>query len=76
MEGLLELVNKRASAGQMVQALAKLAFEASVDKKRMTPYSKGASEFFDMVYSGGKRDDITVMVLLVGPELQPPVTGS
>ncbi|KAL4854234.1 putative protein phosphatase 2C 55 [Chlorella vulgaris] len=43
------------------QRLAFLAFESSLDKGRETPYSMGASEAFDMVYSGGKSDDITVM---------------
>lgn len=46
----------------MVHRLTKLAFEASMDKSRTTPYSKGASDAFDMVYSGGKPDDITVLV--------------
>ncbi|GFR39752.1 hypothetical protein Agub_g236 [Astrephomene gubernaculifera] len=41
--------------------LARLAFEASYDKSRSTPYSTAASEHFDMVYSGGKPDDITVL---------------
>jgi hypothetical protein len=36
----------------MAQAIAKAAFEASVDKHRSTPYSMGATEAFDMVYSG------------------------
>ncbi len=33
----------------MAQRLTKLAFDASMDKRRVTPYSKGASEAFDMV---------------------------
>ncbi|EFJ45028.1 hypothetical protein VOLCADRAFT_64171 [Volvox carteri f. nagariensis] len=49
--------------GSMViaQRLARLAFEASYDKYRSTPYAASASEHFDMVYSGGKPDDITVL---------------
>ncbi|EFN56907.1 hypothetical protein CHLNCDRAFT_144584 [Chlorella variabilis] len=45
----------------IAQRLAFLAFEHSQDKHKETPYSLGASEAFDMVYSGGKSDDITVM---------------
>ncbi len=48
----------------MSQRLTKMAFDASMDKNRVTPYSKGASEAFDMVYSGGKPDDITVLVAI------------
>lgn len=32
----------------------------------MLPVLQGASEAFDMVYSGGKLDDITVLVCLIG----------
>jgi len=46
-------VNARAS--EIAQRLAKLAFEASIDRKRVTPYSRAATEAFDMVYSGGKK---------------------
>ena len=37
----------------------------------MTPYSVGATEAFDMVYSGGKKDDITVVVAIVDEEVHP-----
>ena len=47
------------------QRLTQLAFEHSLDKCRETPYSLGASEAFDMVYSGGKADDITVLCALL-----------
>ncbi|MEW5318281.1 MAG: hypothetical protein WDW38_009514 [Sanguina aurantia] len=50
------------SPGEAVRHLVKLAFEASMDRKRSTPYSRGATEAFDMAYSGGKPDDITVLV--------------
>lgn len=42
-----------------------VAFENSVDKHRLTPYSRAATEAFDMVYSGGKPDDITVLVAVI-----------
>ncbi|GIL80853.1 hypothetical protein Vretimale_9436 [Volvox reticuliferus] len=53
--------------GPMViaQRLARMAFEASYDKHRRTPYAASASEHFDMVYSGGKPDDITVLCAVV-----------
>jgi protein phosphatase PTC7 len=46
----------------MAQRITHLAFEASIDSRRVTPYSQCASEAFDMVYSGGKPDDISVIV--------------
>lgn len=42
-----------------------VAFDNSVDKHRVTPYSRAATEAFDMVYSGGKPDDITVLVAVI-----------
>lgn len=57
-----QMLGQGASCSTMVQALVKLAFEASVDRKRDTPYARDASEAFNAVYSGGKRDDITVLV--------------
>ena len=46
----------------IAQQLTKLAFEHALDKHAVTPYSAAASEAFDMIYSGGKQDDITVIV--------------
>ena len=46
--------------------LVSAAYTASMDKRRTTPYSLAATEWFDMVYSGGKKDDITVVVVNVG----------
>lgn len=43
------------------KALAFKAFETSIDKNAVTPYSLAASSAFEMVYSGGKADDITVI---------------
>ena len=42
------------------------AYDVSMDKKRTTPYSLAATEHFDMVYSGGKKDDISVVVCHAG----------
>jgi len=41
------------------------AYEASLDPVRDTPYSRCASENFDMIYSGGKQDDICCIALLL-----------
>ncbi len=49
----------------IAQRLAHLAFSHSLDRDMETPYSLGASEAFDMVYSGGKADDITVLCALL-----------
>ena len=46
----------------IAQHLTALAFNNSIDKHISTPYSMGATEAFNMVYSGGKQDDITVIV--------------
>ncbi len=48
----------------IAQRLARMAFEAAYDKARITPYALAASEHFDMAYSGGKPDDITVLVAI------------
>lgn len=67
---MLEEVAKGQRAGlrasELAQRIAKAAFEASIDHKRVTPYSRAATEAFDMVYSGGKKDDIAVTVCIVG----------
>lgn len=49
----------------MAQRLTQLAFDYSLDKHRETPYSLGATEAFDMIYSGGKADDITVLCAML-----------
>lgn len=56
-----ELLIKQMSASKIAQELAFLAFNHSLDKKMETPYSAAATETFDMVYNGGKADDITVV---------------
>jgi protein phosphatase PTC7 len=66
-EEIVDMVNAAVVQGQpasaIAQALAFAAFGASVDRKRVTPYSLAASAAFDMVYNGGKADDITAVVL-------------
>lgn len=50
------------SPSVLVHRLLHLAYENSVDKSKGTPYSWAATEAFDMVYNGGKPDDISVLV--------------
>lgn len=56
----LSKAGKRSSI--IAQRLCAVAFNTSVDKDALTPYCAAATEAFDMVYSGGKKDDITVLV--------------
>lgn len=62
---ILETVDQLLLQGQspsgIAQQLAFKSFEYSVDKKAETPYSRAATEAFDMAYRGGKPDDITVV---------------
>lgn len=57
-----QLLAEGAGPSKMVQALVKVAYEASVDKRAITPYAREASEALNMCFSGGKKDDITVLV--------------
>lgn len=68
-EEIIETVDRAMTEGAppsaVSQALVFQAFQASIDKRRTTPYSIAASEAFDMVYNGGKPDDITAVVCLI-----------
>lgn len=46
----------------LVRRLVHLAYDNSLNKWKGTPFSWAATEAFDMVYSGGKPDDISVVV--------------
>jgi protein phosphatase PTC7 len=62
---------KRGLGRVMAQTLTKHAFDASMSMKRegrtqrVTPYSIAAQEEFDMIFNGGKKDDITVVVGII-----------
>lgn len=58
-------IDARTPAPALARAVAAAAHERSVLKRGSTPYSLAATDAFDMVYSGGKRDDITVLVVLL-----------
>jgi protein phosphatase PTC7 len=65
VEEVQRLLAAGAHPSTMAQQIAKVAFDHSLDKDGVTPYSRAATEAFDMVYSGGKPDDITVLVAVV-----------
>lgn len=46
-------------------ALASQAYENSVSKTATTPYSEAAAEEFNLVWHGGKKDDISVVVAFI-----------
>ena len=52
---------------KIASSLAEMAYLKSMDKRESTPFSRSASEAFDIVYQGGKKDDITVVVGCVAP---------
>lgn len=51
-------------AAAVARSLASRAYESSLDQDRITPYALHASNEFEMVYHGGKRDDIAVVCAL------------
>jgi protein phosphatase PTC7 len=53
------------SPSAIAQALTFAAFDASMNKYSTTPYSLAASAAFEMVYTGGKVDDITCLVAVL-----------
>jgi len=59
--------NKFEMAKLLSRKLTELAFNTSMNRSVDTPYSRAASSAFDMVYSGGKKDDICVVVAIVDP---------
>lgn len=69
-EQILEVVDEvlsdqTSTAQDVCHALANRAFNASIERAGTTPYSVAASQAFEMVFSGGKKDDISVVVSLL-----------
>ncbi len=60
-------VDAAQSAAAIARAVAAAAYERSSQKRGSTPYSLAASEAKDLVFSGGKRDDIAVLVVVADP---------
>jgi protein phosphatase PTC7 len=52
---------------QAANKLSQAAFEVSVNKAADSPWAREATEELDMFYSGGKKDDITVVTAEVVP---------
>ncbi len=52
LEEVRQSLGLREGASAMAHRLAAAAFRRSLDRNSQTPYSLGASEAFDMVYSG------------------------
>jgi protein phosphatase PTC7 len=57
-----QAVAERQPAAAIARRVAAAAHEASTARKASTPYSLGATDAFDLVFAGGKKDDITVLV--------------
>lgn len=52
LEEVRQSLGRREGASAVAHRLAAAAFRRSLDRSSQTPYSLGASEAFDMVYSG------------------------
>ena len=63
---IIQQIDHHRSNGKSPQALVgkliEMAHEVSLEKNVETPYSQGFTEAFNLSCSGGKRDDITVLV--------------
>ena len=73
-ELLVEGLRLRESPAALARRIIAAAYEASLAKSGSTPYAQAATEEFDMVYSGGKRDDISVIVVIVETAATPLAT--
>lgn len=58
------------SPRELANALAKEAFEASVDRRRDTPFGTAYLREMNMVWKGGKQDDITVVIAFVELDIE------
>lgn len=59
---ILTMVQQAKRPALLANALAKAAFDVSMDSSAASPWSQWAEEELDMPYVGGKPDDITVVV--------------
>jgi protein phosphatase PTC7 len=59
---ILTMVQQAERPALLANALAKAAFDVSMDSSAASPWSQWAEEELDMPYVGGKPDDITVIV--------------
>jgi protein phosphatase PTC7 len=49
----------------MARELASMAHAQGQNRSAFTPFSYAASEWFDMVYNGGKPDDIAIVAAFI-----------
>lgn len=56
---------RQVAVDQLAQFLCDTALQRSVDKQADTPWARAARDEFNLVYNGGKRDDITVVLAKV-----------
>lgn len=61
----LESDSLQRPASRLAMQLADFAYETSTDRNANTPYSLAASKHLDHPFTGGNRDDITVIVAKV-----------
>ena len=51
--------------GKITHRLMRQAYENSQDKNGVTPWSLYMTDTVEMIYSGGKHDDITCAVIYI-----------
>lgn len=51
--------------GNLTFRLLKEAYQTSLDPKKTTPYSTYMTETLDMIYEGGKRDDMSCIIVYI-----------
>ncbi|KAK9837982.1 hypothetical protein WJX74_008994 [Apatococcus lobatus] len=62
LEDVKSHIGEHKHPSAIAQHLVSIAYNNSMDRDLETPYSLAATEAFDMIYTGGKPDDITVVV--------------
>ena len=58
-------VHHKVVNGDITHRIIKQAYMNSIDKKKQTPWSRAMTETVDMVYDGGKTDDITCAFVFI-----------
>ena len=58
-------VHSKIVKGDLTHIIIKQAYLNSIDRKKETPWSQAMTQTVDMVYNGGKQDDITCVVVFI-----------
>merc|ERR1712228_242421 len=58
-------VHSKVANGDITHRIMKEAYLNSIDKKKQTPWSQTMTETVEMVYDGGKTDDITCALVFI-----------